>query len=120
MIISVLSGALITGSILLITSIPAFWMLDSSALRSIFYGNMSRFAEYPLSIFGKLVQVILTVVVPFAFVTFFPALAILDKQDYLFFPTWISYISPLVAAILFTIAYKFWFYGLRRYDSAGS
>ncbi len=120
LIAAILSGGLITGSMMLIFSVPSFWMVEISALRSLFFGSLSGYVEYPITIFHEAVQVLLTVVLPYAFVTFFPALFILGKADYSIFPAWFQFISPLVAAVLFTFAYKFWFYGLRRYDSTGT
>ena len=95
-------------------------MIENDAIRAIFYYNMTDFVEYPLTIFHRFIQIVLTVVLPYAFVTFFPALAILEKQDFSIFPQWTAYLSPFVAVVLFTIAYQFWFYGLRRYNSSGS
>jgi len=115
-----LSGGLITGSFMLITSIPSFWMIRNSALPQLFFHTPSRFSEYPLSIFNKAIQFVLTVLLPFAFVTYYPALLILGKQDLMLFPAWVSYLTPAVAVLLFVIAYRFWFYGLKRYNSTGS
>ncbi len=120
LIVTLLSGGLITGSIMIILSVPAFWMLENNGLRAIFFNNIRDFVQYPITIFGKVIQIFMTVVLPYAFVTFFPALFILGKQDYSIFPSWFMYLSPAVAIVLFVIAYRFWMYGLSRYESSGS
>lgn len=119
LIVSILSGGIITAAVMICCSVPAFWMVRNSAIKNLVF-DMKHFVEYPITIFNKSIQFILTFVLPFAFITFFPALVILDKQDYAFFPEWLPYLTPVVAVVLFAAAYKFWFYGLKRYDSAGS
>lgn len=118
--VAIVSGGMIVASLMLITSAPAFWMVQNSALSMLFFGLPGQFADYPLSIFHGLIQVILTVALPFAFVTYYPAMVLLGKQDVGLFPSWLGWLSPLVAALLFWLAYRFWFYGLRRYEGAGN
>jgi ABC-2 type transport system permease protein len=71
-------------------------------------------ARYPLSVFGMAVQAGLTLVVPFAFIGFFPAAWLLDKQH-----GWIGLLTPVVAVAWILIARTVFRKGLLRYESAG-
>lgn len=119
LLVVVLSGALIQGAGFLFTSVPSFWIVKSNSLNSFMY--MSKyFIQYPLSIYNKVVQVILTFVIPYAFINFYPAQYFLKKNDFLMFHPLFQYLSPAVGIILFVGAYRFWGLGLRHYKSTGS
>ncbi|MDO5518389.1 MAG: ABC-2 family transporter protein, partial [Clostridium sp.] len=69
-IISVLAGALIYTDIKLFFASLAFWVQNSGGILQLAY-NMSDFAKYPISIYSKPVRVLLSTLVPFAFVAFY-------------------------------------------------
>ena len=97
-----------------------FWIVRTY---SIFYAltwNFRNFINYPISIYGKFIQVLLTFVIPFAFINFYPVKYFLDKKgDTLFHPI-LQYGTPIVGIVLFLLAYKFWTMGVNRYESTGS
>jgi ABC-2 type transport system permease protein len=77
--------------------------------------HLSEFAKYPLIIYHEAVQIILTWVIPYAFTSFFPVTFLLKKELLIF-----SFLTPAVAISVFLIAYSFWNFGLKRYQSSGS
>ena len=64
--------------------------------------------------------VVLTLILPFAFVSFFPAEYFLGKPESSIFPTFFQWGTPLVGLILFLLAYRLWSYGVDGYQSTGS
>ena len=120
LIIVILSGGLIQSAMMIITSVPSFWIIDSSAMSNIFFGNLKNFIDYPLSIYNKSIQILLTIILPYAFVNFYPAQYFLGKNDFTFFYPLFQYLSPLVGTILFIVAYRFWKLGVTHYCSTGS
>ncbi len=54
-----------------------------------FAGSLRTFITYPITIYSSVLQVMLTVIVPFAFVNFYPASVLLGKKGQLF-PGWIG------------------------------
>jgi ABC-2 type transport system permease protein len=76
--------------------------------------------EYPLPIYNKVVQTILTFVVPYGFVNYIPAQGILFPDDALWSPVleWIA--TPLLGLTLFVLSCLFFKFGMRRYQSTGS
>ncbi len=81
---------------------------------------MRKFAGYPISIFHKVIQIIMIYVVPFAFVNYFPAQFLLRKPDMAQYPAVYMYITPVVGIAMYMLAYGFWKYSLRFYKSSGN
>ena len=80
--LSILGAALIHAAALIMTAVPAIWMLRVK-FSDILYWGIREFINYPLSIYNKAVQVILTFILPYGFITY-PAQLFLGKDDYLF------------------------------------
>ncbi len=106
-------GALIIGAIDTIFSISSFWTYRSNEVIWAFY-RMYTFAEYPINIYNKFIKVLITIILPFAFVAYYPTM------DYLGMNHSMIYLSPIVAIILWIIAVKVWNLALKHYRSTGS
>ena len=106
-------GALIIGAINTIFSISSFWTYRSNEVIWSFY-RMYTFTEYPITIYNKFIRILITVILPFAFVSYYPTMA------YLGFNTYMIYLSPVVAIILWIIAVKLWNLALNKYRSTGT
>lgn len=119
LLVVIFSGVLIESAGFIITAIPAFWILKSDGLQDLFYTNLVGFLQYPLTIYSKGIQIVLTFILPYAFINFYPSQYFLGKNDTLFFP-WFQYLSPVVGIAAFAAAYVFWKKGLSAYQSTGS
>ncbi len=119
-VMCVAGGVLIQGAVFLTFSAITFYVLETGSLKEIFYWNMRKFAIYPLSIYNKFIQAILLIVVPFAFVNYFPAQFFLRKPDMAQYPGWLMYITPAVGVAMYLLAYAFWRFSLRFYKSTGN
>ena len=76
----------------------------------------AAFNRYPLPIFPRWMQRVLTFVVPFAFTAFFPATFFLGRDEWL---TW-ALLQPLVGLLVLAGGVAIWRRGLRHYRSPGS
>jgi ABC-2 type transport system permease protein len=112
-------GTLIQASMFIFTAVPAFWFVKADSFVAM-RGALEDFTKYPLSIYDKWIQVLLTVVIPFGFVSFYPAQYFLAKHDFLMFHPVFQYLSPVVGLLLMALAYGFFTVGLRHYKSTGS
>ena len=113
--IAVLSGGGIFIALNLITSVSAFWVMDSvPVIRVVF--ETHEFAKYPLSIYPKGISILLTWLIPYGFASFYPASYLLNRDV----SPMLVWAGPIVAAILLIIGYQFWLFGLRHYSSTGS
>src|SRR5579872_5372105 len=116
----VIGGALIDFSINLIIATSAYWFVKVDALRWVAFQLEQEFTRYPISIYTKGVRLVLTFLLPYAFMNYFPATFFLDKsEDALHFPPQIGLLTPLIGLVCFAIAYAFWRAGLNRYEGVG-
>lgn len=116
-----ISAALIQLGINLAVASVAFWTTRSNGLLQAvnqLHWNMTQ--QYPLEMFGRGFRVLVTCVIPVAFLNYYPARWLLGKivpGD----PWYIlSFLSPLVAIILLVVAGVMWNKGIRHYSSTGS
>lgn len=106
-------GAFIVGAINTIFSISSFWTYRSNEVIWSFY-KMYTFTEYPITIYNKFIRFLITAVLPFAFVAYYPTMAYLGLNVYMI------YLSPFVAVVLWIIAIKLWNLALNKYRSTGT
>lgn len=117
LISAIISGSLIQAAGLTLIGTWAFTFTRSWTLFGLF-GQARSFARFPIGIFGVLPQVLLTLVVPLTFATYYPAATLLSKDDALF-PGWLGWLTPVVGPAFMWIAYRVWTRGIDRYQSAG-
>ena len=119
-ILAVISGSIIEWAINLLVACSAFWTGRSRGTAFIvnqFYGLVH---QYPVDMFGNAFRVIVTGLIPVAFMNYYPALVLLDKVNYTSLGWPLSYMSPLVALLLVGIISFTWRQGLYHYSSSGS
>jgi ABC-2 type transport system permease protein len=116
--VSVLGGAFIQGGIQILFSAVAFWVFNNP-LAGI-YNNIRPMAEYPASVFPRWFQVVYSSVLPLSFAAFYPAQNLLGKEDFLFFPRVIQYLSLPVGLVFFVLTFTLWTYAMKYYKSSGS
>lgn len=119
LIFSIIGGVLIqSGAMILIGSI-SFWTNRSAAIGEIFYYDFRSITQYPLSIFPKWIQYILTYIFPWAFINYYPALILLNKAEQ---PSdlVLGMLSPVVGALFLLFSLFVFHMGLRKYSGAGS
>lgn len=112
--IGVVSGGLIFIALNLITCVSAFWIVDSVPVTRLVFDN-HLFAQYPLSIYPRVISILLTWVVPYGFASFYPASYLLNRDV-----GNIAWFGPLIAAILMFLGYRFWKFGLKHYSGTGT
>lgn len=117
---AMIGGILIQGGIFIFFSSLSFYFVETNSMREIFYWNMRKFAGYPISIYGKLIQNLMIYVIPFAFVNYFPAQYLLRKEDMANYPEVYMYIAPIVGVVIYLAAYGFWRVSVKRYQSTGN
>ncbi|HJR80005.1 MAG TPA: ABC-2 family transporter protein [Anaerolineales bacterium] len=114
----VLSGTVIETTLVLMMACLSFWTGRSSmGIELIMHFNM-LVQFYPIDIFGLWFRVVVTGLIPVAFMNYYPALILLGKANQEV-PWWLGYLSPIVALLLTGITAFVWHLALRRYSSAG-
>lgn len=113
--VMIVSSGFIFSAVNLFLATLSFWMVDSLPIMSAVFG-LSDFARYPLSIYNKVIRIILTWIIPYAFTAFYPATYFFNDDGYRF----VAALTPVVATLCCTIAYFFWTRGVRAYSSTGT
>ena len=117
---AIMGAVLIQSAMYLTVGALNFWIIRTESIFFALTWNFRNFINYPISIYGKFIQVLLTFVIPFAFVNFYPAQYFLDKHGENLFHPILQFGTPVVGIVLFLLAYKFWTIGVNRYESTGS
>lgn len=114
-VVSALSaGIIILGVFVTVASI-SFHFEDRIGISAPIY-NLTTFGRYPIPIFHKVLQFILSWVLPFAFVAFFPSTHFLRREGFAFY----CYFTPVMAILSAMVAGFAWRYGVSKYSSTGN
>jgi ABC-2 type transport system permease protein len=92
----------------------SFWLVQIDNLDVLFY-SLFETARYPVAFFRGFARALLTFVFPVAFVTTFPAEALLGRADPRLLPVGLA-----LAALALLASSLFWNYAVRHYSSASS
>jgi ABC-2 type transport system permease protein len=107
-------AVLIAYSLWMLLTTTAFWLVrieNVAELLTAFYET----GRYPVSAFGPALRIALTFLVPIAFLTTFPAAALLGILE----PIYLL-LAPAMAGLLLIATRSFWRFALRSYTSASS
>lgn len=106
------SALAIRVAITLASNAVSFWAKGPSTLFAVAVHHLGELTRYPVTVYGVALRVLVTAVVPFAFVAFFPARWLLHGDR-------VGLLGPLVATACLGLALLMFRRGLRRYESAG-
>jgi ABC-2 type transport system permease protein len=119
-VIAVLSGTIIEMALAWIIACLSFWTGRSLTASFIVMRLNLLVQQYPVDIFGTWFRVIVTGLIPVAFINYYPSLMLLGKEGKLEQGAYLTYASPFVAIALILIASFIWKMALSRYTSSGS
>lgn len=111
-----LCGCLIYTAVLVIFGSLSFRFVGPSVTNLSMANILLNSTRYPVSIYPKMVQLILMVLLPYGAFHYLPACLLLGKE----INPWMILITPLSALFLFWEAGRFWRWGLNQYESTGS
>jgi ABC-2 type transport system permease protein len=109
-----LAGALMVYALWLMLVTTAFWLVRVENITELFYAFYEA-ARFPVGAYRGAAQMFLTFIVPVAFITTFPAAALIRKLE----PVYAVYGIGFACA-LFLLSAWFWKFALRFYASASS
>jgi len=114
--VTLVSSTILIAAIIFAANCNVFWNASPSTSFPSLLQQTLEFAKFPLTLYGQSIQIILTWVLPFAFVSYYPSLALLGKAEE---RNWLGYGGIIAAIVTVLIANIVWRCGLRRYQSAG-
>ncbi|OMF98606.1 ABC-2 family transporter protein [Paenibacillus sp. FSL R7-0337] len=113
-IIMFISAIVIRVSVNIAAAATTFWMKSGGNPILTLMMNMLEFSKYPVTIFGKGIQLIIVIIIPFAFVGYSPAVWVFKDNLIM------GIFSPLVAVYCLIASNLFFKKGLSRYESSGN
>ncbi len=120
LLVTLVSGTLIFGSVWVVTSSIAFWTVESQEVANAFTYGGSLATSYPIDLFATWMRRLLTFLVPLAFVAYFPAARMLGRDQPLGLPSSVAWATPFVAIASVLAARAVWALAVRHHRSTGS
>lgn len=114
-----LIGTVIYGCVFIATASVAFWFTDAGEFANAFTYGGNYVAHFPFSIYGQALRQFFTFVIPVAFVSYVPTLAILGRLHAEGWPTWAGATPAVAAALALGGTRAAWTTGVRHYVGAG-
>lgn len=116
LLILLLSAFLVVVAVFMAFAATGFWFADRVGMVPPVY-NLMEFGRWPPSIYHPLLRGLITAVIPFAFVAFYPASLFTGNATV---PILYPLLTPLVALVALSLSTLLWQHGIKRYESAGS
>ncbi len=116
LVVMLLSAFGVVVAVFMAFAATGFWVEDRVGMVPPVY-NLMEFGRWPSSIYHPTLKLLITAVIPFAFVAFYPATLFVGGAHA---DAWQpGLLTPVIAALALTLATGLWRAGLRRYNSAG-
>jgi len=120
LVCAVLGNACLFYGVFVLQATIIFWTVqDVEVLNVLTYGGREA-GTFPLTIYSNWFRRLFTYALPVACVTYFPLVAILDKQDPLGTSRLWQYASPWVGLLFLLVTVEVWKVGVRHYRSTGT
>ena len=117
---AIVGGAGVFKGLFILRATMCFWTTEGLEITSaLSYGGVET-ARYPLNIYRQWFRRLFTYVVPLAFISYYPALAILERPDPLGSSLYFQWAAPLVGFAFLALSLVVWGWGVRHYRSTGS
>lgn len=115
----ILNGTVLFSVVLLAISSLSFWLIKS---RPFLYGTMEiqeSVQHYPIDIFGKYFKYLVSSILPYALINYYPTKILLHKVTNIQLPFYVLY-TILITMIFLLLSTTLWKRGINRYQSTGS
>jgi ABC-2 type transport system permease protein len=118
-VVTVLFGAAIFSAVWVFVICVVFWTIEGREASSAFTYGGQFLTQFPIEIYSQWLRRFLAYLVPMAFVSYFPSLYVLDKEDPLGLPSFLRFSAPGVAVGAAIVAGAMWRFAVRHYRSTG-
>ncbi|MBI4604944.1 MAG: ABC-2 family transporter protein [Planctomycetes bacterium] len=115
LLVMVPSAVLVLSGLFLALASVSFWAEDKVGVLPPVY-NLMAFGRYPLTIYHPALRALLSWVLPYGFVAFYPSTGFLGRAELSAY----FWGTPAAGLVTFAVGYQVFRAGLRRYRSTGS
>ncbi len=116
----IIGATFLRGAIYTIIGSMAFWIKRSNKLIEINLLIDEQIMRYPLTIYPRAIQFLLTFILPFGFIGFYPASEILGVKSGFVFPGSSCLWTLGIGIVSFLLSIMLFYKGLSKYESSGS
>lgn len=106
----------VKGAIILLSTSTTFWTKAPGNAFANLVHNLADYLKYPITIYPMIIQIFFSVVVPYAFVSFYPVSFLLKKEIY----SLVALAGPLVSFGFVFIAINVFNRGIKKYEGVGN
>lgn len=116
LMVVVVSSAVMIGALNFVFNMTGFWEPSAQSALPTMMALMIDFAKFPLGIYHNAIRFFVILIIPYAFISYFPALVLLDHDSGW---KWLGFATPL--ATLWVVLATRWLWGkaLNRYQGVG-
>lgn len=118
-LILILCAVCIQACIMILFAATSFKIIKSGNLLSTAIYGLRNFTTYPFSIYGKGIRFVVTFIIPYAFVSYYPAMYILEKKNG-FFDSCMIFIEPILTVVLIILTSFTWRRCVNKYNGTGT
>ncbi|MET8424449.1 ABC-2 family transporter protein [Nocardia sp. NPDC004860] len=117
--VTVLSGIAIFAGLFVCAAGAQFFLIDGAELTNAFTYGGSYASMQPTSVFPAPTKLVFGFLVPVAFTSYLPAIALLGLPGPALLPSWLAWAAPVAAAWVWAAALFLWRLGTRHYQGGG-
>ncbi|MEU6586333.1 ABC-2 family transporter protein [Nocardia sp. NPDC046763] len=117
--VTVLSGIAIFAGLFVCAAGAQFFLIDGAELTNAFTYGGSYASMQPTSVFPAPMKLVFGFLVPVAFTSYLPAIALLGLPGPAPLPSWLAWAAPVAAAWVWAAALFLWRLGTRHYQGGG-
>lgn len=117
---AIVGGALIEAAFQTARAGLSFRMRSTESLVGVTDDVIGTYCNYPMHIFGLGGLVAFTILIPIAFVSYYPAAVLLGRTEHFWFPGWVGWFTPAIGAGMLWAAYRYFMHQTRHYTSPGT
>lgn len=114
LILLIICSSVIYTSLMIIAASTGFWITDPFEVISL-VNKTKDFGKYPISLYSKAIQIVVTFILPFGFIGYYPILMFLSMRYKL-----LSLCTIFIAIFFFFLARIIWKAGEKRYEPTGN
>jgi ABC-2 type transport system permease protein len=116
LLLIVISAAVMIGALNFVINMIGFWEPSAQSALPTMLALLIDFAKFPLDIYTMVIRGLVTIVMPYAFISYFPALLLLDRDTNW---KWLGLATPLVTVVVVMVTSWLWSKALNRYQGVG-
>jgi ABC-2 type transport system permease protein len=120
LLLTVFGQVVFFGGLFIIGATITFWTVESIEVMNIFTYGGATLIYYPMHIYPNWLRKFFTYILPGIFLNYYPALYILERSDPFGMQVFTPWMAPLAGLVVLAVAFKFWQFGLRHYQSTGT